>query len=109
MQILNKIAVSKTEPPFTDCLWIKPVKGGIALYSFEGGWTPLLIVNDMGTATPSDDAVIDVANIPSIESLAQNVKEEVERQISVHDVNVGDTHNTATGDSEEYPDVNVFG
>ena len=109
MQILNKIAVSKTEPPSTNFLWLKPVAGGVALYNFDGGWKPLQIVNDMGTATPSDDAVIDVANIPSIESLALNVKEEVERQIRVHDVNVGDTHNTATGDSEEYPDVNVFG
>lgn len=78
MQILNKIAVSTTEPPSTDVLWIKPVKGGMALYIFDGLWKALEIVNTMGTATPDDDVPLDAAN---------------------------DTHNAPTGDSEEYPEV----
>ena len=105
MQILNKIAVSTTEPPSTDVLWIKPVKGGMALYIFDGFWKALEIVNTMGTATPDDDAPLDAANIPSMEGLDAKIGEEVAQQMTVHDAAVGDTHNAPVGSSEEYPEV----
>ena len=105
MQILNKIAVSTTEPPSTDVLWIKPVKGGMALYIFDGFWKALEIVNTMGTATPDDDVPLDAANIPSMEGLDAKIEQEVTEQVADHDAKVHDTHNAPTGDSEEYPEV----
>ena len=60
MQVLDKIVFSKTEPPSTSCLWIKPVQGGVALYLFEGYWKILRLMNDHGTQTPDDDTPIEI-------------------------------------------------
>jgi len=60
MQILDKIVVSKTEPPSTKCLWIRPVDGGVALYHFDGFWKILRLMNDHGTMSPDDDTPIDI-------------------------------------------------
>jgi hypothetical protein len=61
MQVLEKIVFSPTEPPSTNCLWIKPVKGGVALYHFEGYWKVLRLMDDHGTLNPIDDTPIDVS------------------------------------------------
>lgn len=60
MQILDKIVFSKTEPPVTNCLWLRPVAGGVALYHFDGYWKILRIMNDHGTKSPDDDTPIDI-------------------------------------------------
>ena len=109
MQVLKGIILSPTEPPSTDVLWIKPVQGGVALYIHDGTWMSLQIINDMGTATPDDDVVIDVKNIPSMENLEQKIEGEVTKQMATHDEEVRDTHNEPTGDSHDYPDVVIFG
>ena len=109
MRVLKGIILSPTEPPSTDVLWIKPVQGGVAFYTHEGFWDPLQIVNDMGTATPDDDVVIDAKNIPSMESLEQKIEGEVTKQVAVHDEKVGDVHQTSSGDSRDYPEVHLFG
>lgn len=101
---LSGIEYNKYEPKDLDVLWIKPVKGGIAFYLFDGGWKAQQLMNDMGTATTEDDTVIDVKNIPSLETLEQKIQGEVTEQISEHDVNVRDVHSQESGDDTEYPD-----
>lgn len=105
---LSGIEYNKYEPKDLDVLWIKPVKGGIAFYLFDGGWKAQQLMNDMGTATTEDDTVIDVKNIPSLETLEQKIEGEVATQVAAHDVNVGDTHNTASSDAKDYPDVTIY-
>ena len=60
MQVLDKIVVSRTEPPSTTCLWIKPVPGGVSLYTFDGYWKILRLMNDHGTINPDDDTPIEI-------------------------------------------------
>ena len=60
MQILNKIAISLTEPPRADCLWIRPVEGGAALYIFDGYWKILRLMNGHDTQSYDDDTPIDI-------------------------------------------------
>ena len=60
MQVLDKIVISRTEPPKTNCLWIKPVQGGVCLYTFDGYWKILRLMNDHGTVNPDDDTPIDI-------------------------------------------------
>ena len=61
MQILDKVVFSDIEPPI-NCLWIRPVPGGVAMYHFyEGRWKILRLMDDHGTANPYDDTPIDVS------------------------------------------------
>ena len=60
MQVLDKIVFSHNEPPSTNCLWIRPVSGGVALYLFNGYWKILRLMDDHGTTTPYDDTPIDI-------------------------------------------------
>ena len=61
MQILQKIVISPTEPPGTDCLWIRQVAGGVALYAPDGGvWAKLRLMDDHDTLEYDDDTPIDV-------------------------------------------------
>ena len=55
MQILEKIILSKTEPPSTNCVWIKPIGDSVAIYCFDGYWKPATIVDGNGTISPYDD------------------------------------------------------
>ncbi len=103
MKVLDKVVFSKTEPPMTNVLWIKPVQGGIAFYLFDDGrWKTANIVNDMGTPSTDDDEVADISNIPQI------VQQEVATQMEGHDESVSDTHNTESSDTNDYPDVLLF-
>ena len=60
MRVIKGIILSKTEPPSTDVLWMRPVEGGIALYLFDGLWKILRLMNDHGTMTTDDDTPIDI-------------------------------------------------
>ena len=60
MKVLQKIVVSSTEPPGTDCLWIRKVSGGVALYSFDGKWEKLRLMDDHDTPEYDDDTPIDI-------------------------------------------------
>ena len=40
--------------------WLKPVGGGFALYILDGGWKPLVLVNDNNTPSEGDDTVQDL-------------------------------------------------
>ena len=105
---LSGIEYNKYEPKDLDVLWIKPVKGGIAFYLFDGGWKAQQLMNDMGTATTEDDTVIDVKNIPSLETLEGKIQEEVTTQMAEHDASVDDTHHTDSLDGNDYPDVTIY-
>lgn len=112
---LNGIIFSKTEPRQSDVLWIKPVKEGIAFYMFNNGrWTPSKVMDDAGTPSTEDDKIADISKIPEIvekevaEQVDTRIEEEVSEQIHAHDINVGDTHNTGSKDTGEYPDVTVY-
>lgn len=105
---LSGIEYNKYEPKDLDVLWIKPVKGGIAFYLFDGGWKAQQLVNDMGTAATEDDIVIDVKDLPSLDSLAQKIEEEVTTQMAAHDDNVNDVHQTQATDGSDYPDITIY-
>ena len=60
MKVLQKIIVSPTEPPGTDCLWIRKVPGGVALYAFEDRWEKLRLMDDHDTLEYDDDTPIDI-------------------------------------------------
>lgn len=103
MKVLDKIVFSKTEPPQTNVLWIKPVQGGVAFYLFDDGrWKTANIVNDMGTPTTDDDEVADISNIP------QMVQEETSKYLATHDTDVKDVHQTSSLDDNEYPEVTII-
>lgn len=58
MAIIKRTYVSNEQPQVVEGLWLKKVEGGYALYLIEGGSArPLKIVEDKGTANPSDDTV----------------------------------------------------
>lgn len=40
--------------------WLKPVGGGFALYILDGGWKPLVLVNDNNTPSEGDDTIQDL-------------------------------------------------
>ena len=102
-------AVSDFEPQNPNILWLKPVKGGFVLYWNQNGcWEPMQVMNDKGTATTEDDTVIDLSNIPSLETLMQKIKEEVANQLTEHDVSVNDTHHIDSGDDNDYPDITIY-
>lgn len=53
------IVISTNEPNAKDCLWLKPMDGGMALMVLNNGnWQSIRLVNDQGTGTISDDKVI---------------------------------------------------
>ena len=109
MRIVDKIAFSPTEPPLTNVLWAKPTKNGFVFYLFDGKWRPMEVVSDKGTPTTGDDTVIDLNNIPSLDNLDEKIEGEVTKQITTHDEQVRDVHSSDTSDSEEYPEVHLFG
>ena len=114
--IFKGIELSPTQPSRTDIAWAKPVKGGFALYLyFDGNWKPQVVMDSMGTDTPEDDKTADISDIPAIvtntvqeilpDVIGDSVEEEVARQMAGHDESVNDTHNTGSGDDNDYPDV----
>lgn len=103
MIILDKTVISTTEPPQTSVLWVKPVKGGVALQAFQDGqWRILKVMNDMGTPQVDDDEVADISNIGEV------VQHEVTRQLEDYDSKVNDTHNAPSSDDGEYPDLTLY-
>ena len=64
MDILDKVVLSPTEPPWKTVLWIKPVQGGFAFYAWiDGKWRILRPMNDKGTSTPYDDQPYDLDGV----------------------------------------------
>lgn len=62
--VLDKIVIQAYEPTSANVLWLKPTKNGVVMYTPDGGsWRPLEIMNNMGTATISDDKVSDISNL----------------------------------------------
>ena len=60
-KILKAVVISDTIPQNPDVLWLKPVKGGFALYyHLNGVWHILRLMNDHGTPDPGDDTPIDI-------------------------------------------------
>lgn len=53
--------ISPTAPTVrSGAAWLKPVNGGFALYILDGGWKPLVLVNDNNTPSEGDDIVQDL-------------------------------------------------
>lgn len=120
--ILDKIVFSAIQPASGNILWAKPVKDGFTLYiNVNGRWQSMKMVDDKDTVSPDDDAEIDLDNIPTMDTIDEKIQEEVTeqigtqvedevtRQMNIHDAEVGDTHNTSSGDSQDYPEVSIFG
>jgi hypothetical protein len=55
MRVINKIMFSRTEPPYRDVIWAKPIEGGFTFYLFDGRWKPMKVVSDHGTPSTDDD------------------------------------------------------
>lgn len=55
MRVIDKIMFSRTEPPYRDVIWAKPIEEGFSFYLFDGRWKPMKIVNDHGTPSTDDD------------------------------------------------------
>lgn len=55
MRVIDKIVFSRTEPPYRDVIWAKPIEDGFAFYLFDGRWKPMKVVNDQGTPSTDDD------------------------------------------------------
>ena len=87
MKILSKIAFSKNEPPSTNCLWIKPIGGGVALYIFNNKWEPLRLMNDHGTPSPDDDTPIDPQGGGQIGPNTVGTNEIMDNSIMMEDLN----------------------
>lgn len=104
-KILDKIVISDTVPRNTEVLWLKPIGNGYALYIYNNGvWGPLEIVDTHGSTSPDDDTVIDVENIPSLDTLEDKIEGEVTKQMADHDVKAHDVHYEHSEDGNEYPD-----
>ena len=104
-KILKTILISDSMPQSHDVLWLMPVGSGYAFYIWtNGSWEPISIVNTHGTPEVSDDTVIDVENIPSMDSLEEKIQEEVTTQMAEHDKSVNDVHFEDSEDQTEYPD-----
>lgn len=105
-KILKSIIISDTIPQNPDILWLRPIGNGYAFYVWKNGsWKPVEIINTQKTAGVDDDTVIDVENIPSMETLENKIEEEVSSQMTEHDIRSNDTHNTESGSQVEYPEV----
>ena len=53
-----KLIFSSTEPNVRNCVWVKPVSGGFALYMLSNGvMSPLKVMDDNSTANIADDVV----------------------------------------------------
>ena len=58
--------ISKEAPNVRSGLWLKPVKGGYAIYVLDSAkWNPLVLMDDKNTSSEADDVVQDL--IGSIE------------------------------------------
>ena len=55
MRVIDKIMFSRTEPPYRDVIWAKPIEEGFSFYLFDGRWKPMKVVNDQGTPSTDDD------------------------------------------------------
>lgn len=109
MKVFDKIVFSPFEPPLTNAIWARPIGDGFAFYLFDGKWKPLKVVDAKDTYSPSDDSIIDLDNIPSLDNLDDRIEGEVSRQIQEHDVGVNDVHFAPQPtDGKEYPNVMIF-
>ena len=58
-----KLAIGKDAPAVRDCVWLRPVDGGVTLNVLNNGkWQSIQVVDDKGTDTINDDAIVNVAN-----------------------------------------------
>lgn len=56
--IFTKIELSPTMPSYRNVLWLKPVDGGVTmLVPGNGGWDPLITINNNGTVNIVDDII----------------------------------------------------
>ena len=79
---IKSIIYSNIEPKSTNSLWLKPVKEGVCIYIFDGGWKPLRVVNDNDTISIADDTVVDVEGI-------DKKTDEIINDMYYHDLYVG--------------------
>lgn len=112
MRIYDKIVESPFAPQLTTVLWLRPVGDGFSFYRFtDGEWKALKIMDSMGTATPYDDEIADVSNIPEIVKevipgvIGDSVEEEVRNQIEQIDFTQVNKNSTPSGDEDDYPEV----
>ena len=119
MAILDKIVVSNTVPSQANVLWIKPIGNGASMYAhIKGRWVALILMDDKGTFRPDDDTIEDISNIKELiksevqkgisEGIEEAVASQIESQMQAYDVSVGDTHNTESSDTGDYPDVTIY-
>ena len=113
MRILTNIAISITEPRDTSLLWLRPIGSKYGIYLYDGGWKPISLTDDMGTATPYDDEIADVSNIPEIVKevipgvIGDSVEEEVRNQMEQIDFSKVNINSTPSEDESDYPDVDI--
>lgn len=112
---IKHIEFSPVQPSRTDIGWAKPVKGGFALYvCYNGKWSPLVLMDGLGTDNPDDDQEADISNILEVvkdvvpKILEDTVVEVVSDQMTKHDEAVNNTRNSTSSDSSEYPEITIF-
>lgn len=88
---LLKVALSNEAPCVKDVLWLKPVNGGFTLYASDGGWKPVKLMDDGGTATIADDKAKSTIVVTNIQALTTK---------QCNALNVGDQVIKKTGDQK---------
>ena len=79
MRVLEKVVISETEPPQTNVLWIKPVKGTVEFRAyFYGEWRTVdSYESQPGPDTVGTEQIID--NSVIMDDLNDSVKEKIQK------------------------------
>jgi hypothetical protein len=79
MKVLEKVVISETEPPQTNVLWIKPVKGNVEFRAFfYGEWKTVdSYESKPGPDTVGTEQIID--NSVIMDDLNDSVKEKIQK------------------------------
>ena len=85
MRVLEKVVISETEPPQTNVLWIKPVKGTVEFRAyFYGEWRTVdSYESQPGPDTVGTEQIIDGA--VEIQDLHDDVKGKIQKTYDISD------------------------